>query len=430
MGRRPIDENNPNTYVTCHLCGMKARTVSTAHLKTHNTTREEYKRAYPNSPLRSVESQRKRSEISKTVCIKALQKKLGGKEGMRKNIERARQKIGKRTEEWNQKIYESRWKKGRRKGDRGLLRKLKKKAAEEHTRREQDSFKDSSRIDPNDQDTFVICQLCGKKKGQLTQHLHRHGYTIEQYKEEFPGTELMCKKLREMHSKVGNKQAERLSSQWTEEKRKEQAGIMRKWHKEHPEVAKAQSKRLAGCTLDETHKRRISVASKKYWQNPNPDHKDNIVYNRNNNPIAYTNKNGVRKVMSGTWEPKFAIYLDLLTLGWEYEAFVFAYHFEGKIKNYYPDFYIPYFDLFVEITGWKSKTKPYKRQAVVDAGEDYIVLKEQDINLLSFIPLEPEPKETRQWRVNNNEPREVLFMDFQHIHPNFGLLKEIEKILK
>lgn len=55
-----------------------------------------------------------------------------------------------------------------------------------------------------------------------------------------------------------------------------------------------------------------------------------------------------------SWEVLFAKWLDLQEILWKYEFKTF------KLKNttYTPDFYIPLYDVFVEIKGWQRRNKP------------------------------------------------------------------------
>jgi hypothetical protein len=50
-------------------------------------------------------------------------------------------------------------------------------------------------------------------------------------------------------------------------------------------------------------------------------------------------------VFRSTWEAKFAFQLDDLKIAWQYEPRVFSY----ENRHYTPDFYLPQFDLYIEI---------------------------------------------------------------------------------
>jgi len=92
MGRRAIDLTNPDSFIQCKICGERLRTLRHHLISKHNMTAAQYRDQY-NAPTSCKLSLEKRSHISKTKCIKALEKKLGGKEGMRQQAARAREGI-------------------------------------------------------------------------------------------------------------------------------------------------------------------------------------------------------------------------------------------------------------------------------------------------------------------------------------------------
>lgn len=60
--------------------------------------------------------------------------------------------------------------------------------------------------------------------------------------------------------------------------------------------------------------------------------------------------NGIK--MLGSWEIKFAKWLDEKQIKWERVKNTFKYQFNDKIKQYTPDFYLPEFDTYIEIKGY------------------------------------------------------------------------------
>lgn len=75
--------------------------------------------------------------------------------------------------------------------------------------------------------------------------------------------------------------------------------------------------------------------------------------------IEYIDRKGNRLLMKSTWEYKFAIYLDGLNVDWEYETKSFELLMpDGKTSFYFPDFYIPDTDEFIEVKGrWYPHSK-------------------------------------------------------------------------
>lgn len=59
--------------------------------------------------------------------------------------------------------------------------------------------------------------------------------------------------------------------------------------------------------------------------------------------------------MMGTWEVKFAELLDKKNIEWEYTKDIFEYNYLEEKHQYNPDFYLPKFDLYIEIKGHPTK---------------------------------------------------------------------------
>lgn len=59
--------------------------------------------------------------------------------------------------------------------------------------------------------------------------------------------------------------------------------------------------------------------------------------------------------LHGSWELKYAMYLDKFNIKWIRNKNTFDYFFDGKNRKYTPDFYLPDTDEYVEIKGYKTK---------------------------------------------------------------------------
>lgn len=71
--------------------------------------------------------------------------------------------------------------------------------------------------------------------------------------------------------------------------------------------------------------------------------------------------------MHSSWETAFAKHLDGMGIVWERDqAYKFNYtNIEGKTGNYYPDFYLPFRKLFVEVKGYWTEKDRYKMKEVL-----------------------------------------------------------------
>jgi hypothetical protein len=77
----------------------------------------------------------------------------------------------------------------------------------------------------------------------------------------------------------------------------------------------------------------------------------------------------------GKWEVEFAKYLDGIGINWVRCSESFPYEFEGRIRRYTPDFYIPDSDLYIEVKGYRTakddaKWANFPKKLLVLRGED------------------------------------------------------------
>jgi len=70
-----------------------------------------------------------------------------------------------------------------------------------------------------------------------------------------------------------------------------------------------------------------------------------------------------------TYEVRFAYVLDLLEIAWKFEPKWIHYQTDEKDKRYRPDFYLPEFDIYIEVTGFTPKSKAEKLLAVSKQNE-------------------------------------------------------------
>lgn len=115
-------------------------------------------------------------------------------------------------------------------------------------------------------------------------------------------------------------------------------------------------------------------------------------------PDSYSssNVNGrVKKVeykgvlLDSQWEVDLAIWLDQNGIIWERPNKGFEYDYKGKKHIYYPDFYLPQLNIYVEVKGYKREKDEYKWKSL----NNLIVVKRKEIedihlnkfNLLSIL---------------------------------------------
>lgn len=114
------------------------------------------------------------------------------------------------------------------------------------------------------------------------------------------------------------------------------------------ETRKKLSENAKGRKYSEEQKLKHSYIMKKAVENyPDSYTKNNVVGRVKN--IIY---NGVK--LKGNWEVIVAKWLDENEIKWEHETKSFNYEWNG-MRKYYPDFYLPDFDLFIEVKGYQTE---------------------------------------------------------------------------
>lgn len=103
-------------------------------------------------------------------------------------------------------------------------------------------------------------------------------------------------------------------------------------------------------------------------------------------PDAYTssNRGRVKQViyngvkLHGSWELKFAQWCDRNDIEWEKNTKYFLYEWNGE-RRYFPDFYLPEYNSYVEVKGYETDRDVAKWNAFP---EKLIVVKSSDIKLI------------------------------------------------
>lgn len=82
------------------------------------------------------------------------------------------------------------------------------------------------------------------------------------------------------------------------------------------------------------------------------------------------------KTFKGTWELEVAKSLSVSCIEYTNDVTPIPYVFEGREHLYFPDFYIPSFDLYIEVKGYERDRDLAKYSSL----SNLIVLREEDIN--------------------------------------------------
>ena len=95
--------------------------------------------------------------------------------------------------------------------------------------------------------------------------------------------------------------------------------------------------------------------------------------------IKYTSSICGDVLLDGSWELLFAEFLDTTKLKWNRNKQRFPYYFDGKNRNYTPDFYIDDLGVFVEVKGYVTG-KDIAKWSQFPVGSWLIVIGKKEIN--------------------------------------------------
>lgn len=131
------------------------------------------------------------------------------------------------------------------------------------------------------------------------------------------------------------------------------------------------SKYRTGKFYTEEQKKNHSDIMKRVVElNPDSYSKNNVVGRVKN--IDY---NGVK--LKGSWEVLVAKWLDSYQIKWGHETRYFEYEWNG-VRKYFPDFYLPEYDLYIEVKGYETERDIAKWRSL----PNLIVFKLNEIKLI------------------------------------------------
>lgn len=173
-------------------------------------------------------------------------------------------------------------------------------------------------------------------------------------------------------------------------------GEVEKIYKNHYDKAKKLG--LEKPIMSEETKRKIGEASKNYvWTKERKESHSKIMSDvAKNNPESYSTNNvcGRSKrgkyidsynnevVLHSGWEFLVAEYLDNNNIKWtniiDEEL---LYFWEGNERRYYPDFYLPEYDKYIEVKGYERE-RDLKKWNIDDLNNRLILIKINEVNLI------------------------------------------------
>lgn len=150
------------------------------------------------------------------------------------------------------------------------------------------------------------------------------------------------------------------------------------------QFTKAKSEGKIVKISDET-RNKLGSANRGRMQSDNERAKRSLVMKKavKEHPDSYSasNLNGRTKkilyngiVLDGSWEYEVAKWLDKNSISWTKDVKGFEYEWHGK-RTYFPDFYLPDLDIYVEVKGFERERDRIKWKVV----ENIVILKRKEI---------------------------------------------------
>lgn len=142
---------------------------------------------------------------------------------------------------------------------------------------------------------------------------------------------------------------------------------------EVPEVSEEtkakQSNAQKGRRHTDEERRKISESMKIAVR----EHSESYSASNVNGRVKHYEYNGFK--IDGKWELEVAEFLDRNNIKWIKPNKGFEYEWNGDLHLYYPDFYLPEYDKYIEVKGYQRERDLHKWKAV----PDLIVIKAKEI---------------------------------------------------
>lgn len=140
---------------------------------------------------------------------------------------------------------------------------------------------------------------------------------------------------------------------------------------------------------DETRKKLSISAKQQVWSEEQKlKHSQTMKQVVKDNPDSYTASNVCGRVkiyeyggekLHGTWELEVAKWLDFNGIMWQRKSITsFEYMWNGTMHRYFPDFYLPELNFYIEVKGYETDRDRCKWSVV----PNLIVIKDKQINLI------------------------------------------------
>lgn len=124
-----------------------------------------------------------------------------------------------------------------------------------------------------------------------------------------------------------------------------------------------------GKTHTEEEKQKISEGIRKAIK----EHPESYSSMNVNGRVKQYEYNGIK--LDGKWEFDVAKYLDSQNIKWERPNKGIEYIWENSTHLYFPDFYLPEYNMYIEVKGYQRNRDLYKWNSI----QNLIIIKQQEI---------------------------------------------------
>ena len=210
---------------------------------------------------------------------------------------------------------------------------------------------------------FVICPICNKSFKQITMtHLKVHNYTNkEDFINEYPNTQLVSKSYYEFNHKLRHDILVKRNK--SENQRRIASEHCKRLNQDSDRQRAKQKKMFSNPANRVKQIESTRKMLKERFLDPNYI-LNHITYGKR---IPYKINDNFTLTLRSFMECRFTKFLLLNNIDFEYEKLSFSYEYEGKIHQYIPDFYLPKYNLIIEV-------KPLKRQT-----DSLVILKKNSV---------------------------------------------------
>lgn len=320
-----------NKYIECPICGKELQCLY-RHLKVHGYNSSKFREDFPDSPLTSELFDARKSSGLKDMWEEKrdyiISKQIEGnsREEVRAKRSENSKKIWQDTDrkkEHIQKIKES----NNLPENREKMSRASKKAWEEK------------------RDYIISRQIEGNNK--LDSKINRSQAMKDRWKNNYEEMVLINKRILS-DQKVLSKLSDSARKAWTKELRDRQ-----------------------------------SLITSELWKDS--EYRERVMSGYNS--CIYVRKDGKHLNLRSSYEYNVCKILESLDIDFEYEVTYFPYEFDGKKHMYFPDFYLPLYNLYLEVKPeifQSEKISLTKLYSVLDRGYNIVFIGESEIEDISL----------------------------------------------